>query len=56
MPIPINENAQIGPNYNEQLMNYVASIWDIERAIANSESLRRAYRYLERFEYNIPNN
>ena len=54
--VPINENAQIGPNYNEQLMNYVASMWDIERAMGNSESLRRAYRYLEEFEYNIPNN
>jgi hypothetical protein len=54
--VPINENAQIGPNYNEQLMNYVASSWDIERAMGNSESLRRAYRNLEGFEYNIPNN
>jgi hypothetical protein len=54
--VPINENAQIGPNYNEQLMNYVASIWDIERAMNNSESLRRAFRYLENFEYTIPEN
>jgi hypothetical protein len=52
--VPINENAQIGPNYNEQLMNYVASNWDIERAMNNSESLKRAYRYLEKYEYIAP--
>ncbi len=51
--VPINKNAQIGPNYNEQLMNYVASIWDIEKAMENSESLRRACQYLEGFKYII---
>jgi hypothetical protein len=52
--VPVNENAQIGPNYNEQLMKYVSTYWDIERAIKNSESLKRAYAYLEKFEYIVP--
>lgn len=51
--VPINQNAQIGPNYNERLMEYVAENWDLGRAMENSESLRRACRCLEGFTYSI---
>lgn len=53
--VPINENAQIGPNYNGRLMEFVFNHWNIERAMTRSESLRRAYRRLEMFQYQYPN-
>ncbi len=49
--IPINQNATIGPNYNERLMEYILNDWNLERAMQTSESLRRAFVYLERFNY-----
>jgi hypothetical protein len=52
--VPINENAQIGPNYNGRLMEFVFYHWSIERAMQRSESLRRAYRRLELFEFYPP--
>ena len=52
--IPINNNAKIGPNYNDRLMDFVGAFWDIERAIGRSESLKRTYRRLNQFQYNIP--
>ncbi len=48
--VPINENAQIGPNYNGRLMDYVINHWNIERAMLRSESLTRAYHKLELFQ------
>lgn len=53
--VPINENAKIGPNYNGRLMEFVFNHWNIERAMSRSESLRRAYRRLEIFQYQYPN-
>jgi hypothetical protein len=49
--VPINENAQIGPNYNGRLMEFVFNHWNIEAAIERSESLRRAYKKLQLFEF-----
>jgi hypothetical protein len=53
--VPINVNAQIGPNYNGRLMDFVFNHWNIDRAMNRSESLRRAYRRLELFKYQVPN-
>lgn len=53
--VPINVNAQIGPNYNGRLMDFVFNHWNIDRAMNRSESLRRAYRRLEVFQYQAPN-
>ncbi|MEI8202783.1 MAG: hypothetical protein WCH34_07205 [Bacteroidota bacterium] len=52
--LPINENAQIGPNYNERLMQYVSDYWDLNRAMLKSNSLYRAYQYLDNFKYTVP--
>lgn len=49
--VPINDNAQIGPNYNGRLMEFVFRYWEINRAIPRSESLRRAYEKLRLFHY-----
>jgi hypothetical protein len=48
--VPINCNASIGPNYNACLSYFVYKKWDIERAITNSESLKRAYNKLRDFK------
>lgn len=48
--IPINSNAMIGPNYNEQLINYVENYWSLSRAIINSESLKRTIKRLDNFK------
>jgi hypothetical protein len=53
--VPINENAQVGPNYNGRLMEFVYNYWDIQRAMERSESLRKAYRRLELFEFQWSN-
>lgn len=53
--LPINQNASIGPNYNGRLMEFVLEHWNIERAMENCASLRRAYKRLEDFDYQIPN-
>lgn len=52
--IPINENAKIGPNYNGALMEFVFKEWSVSRAMQKSESLRKAYDYLDRYTYEIP--
>jgi len=53
--IPINNNARIGPNYNGRLMEFVFEYWNIVRAMERSDSLKRAYRKLELFQYHLPN-
>jgi len=50
--VPINANAQIGPNYNERLMQFVDNNWDVHRAKEASKSLMRAYNHLDRFQIN----
>lgn len=50
--VPINANAQIGPNYNERLMQFIYQHWDLDRAKETSESLMRAYNHLDRFQFN----
>jgi hypothetical protein len=52
--VPINNNARIGPNYNERLMEFVSDFWSLERAISRSESLSRACNRLNEFQYNRP--
>ena len=52
--VPINDNAQIGPNYNDCLMKYVLKYWDISRASSQSESLRRAIQSLSIYKYIQP--
>lgn len=47
--VPINQNAGIGPNYNGCLSIFVFKNWDIEKAIQNSDSLRRTYEKLRDF-------
>lgn len=47
--VPINEYAQIGPNYNGCLSEFVFYNWDIKQAIMKSTSLQRAYNRLEKF-------
>jgi len=51
--IPINENASIGPNYNGRLMEFVFNHWSIKRAMTRSESLRRAHKKLDLFQFAI---
>lgn len=52
--VPINDNAQIGPNYNERLMQYVSDYWDLDRAMQKSSSMRRAHNCLNNFQYLMP--
>jgi hypothetical protein len=47
---PKNENAQVGPNYNGRLGEYVFNHWNIDEAMLNCESLKRAVRCLEAFQ------
>lgn len=47
--VPINENAQIGPNYNGCLMEFVIEKWDIEKARTSSRSLEKAVSKLTTF-------
>ena len=48
--VPLNRNAIIGPNYNGCLSVFFYKYWDIGNAIKQSESLKRAYNKLKRFE------
>lgn len=48
--VPINQNAKIGPNYNGCLSEFVFKSWNIENAILQSDSLRRAYEKLRDFQ------
>jgi hypothetical protein len=47
--VPINENAQIGPNYNGCLMEFVIEKWNIENAKTSSRSLEKAVSKLAAF-------
>ncbi|GAB1454245.1 hypothetical protein MASR2M47_43010 [Draconibacterium sp.] len=47
--VPINENAQIGPNYNGSLMEFVIEKWNIENATTRSRSLEKAVSKLATF-------
>lgn len=49
--VPINANAQIGPNYNQRLMEFVLNHWNLNNAIQRSDSLGRAYTCLDNFSY-----
>lgn len=42
--------AKIGPNYNGQLINYIRTKWDPQRASNHSSSLHRTIEKLRRFE------
>ncbi len=46
VPIP---HASIGPNYNGCLAEFVSVHWNIRNAMARSESLKRTYLKLEKF-------
>jgi len=48
--VPINQNAKIGPNYNGCLSEFVFKSWNIENAILQSDSLRRAFEKLRDFQ------
>lgn len=50
--IPRNEYVAQGPNYNDRLMEYVLETWDINRAVQNSDSLKRAINHLNKFQTN----
>ncbi|MCC5931299.1 MAG: DUF4276 family protein [Cyclobacteriaceae bacterium] len=52
--IPINNNASIGPNYNERLIDYILNFWNLHVARRNSESLNRTCLNLEKFVFEIP--
>lgn len=54
--LPINNNASIGPNYNERLMQFVLDYWEISRACNRSESLRRAFKQLENYQLMLRGN
>lgn len=53
--IPKNDNANMGPNYNGRLIEYIEKFWEIDRAKRNSNSLLRTFVALERYEYSKPN-
>lgn len=48
--LPINASARVGPDYNGQLSIFINSIWNITRAMKNSESLNRTINTLNKFE------
>jgi len=54
--VPINHNAQIGPNYNGKLSEFVLGSWDLNRAMDRSRSLAKAYQRLREFKYTLPPN
>jgi len=45
----IGSKASIGPLYNVRMSEFVTHQWDIQRASANSESLKRAMRRIAEF-------
>lgn len=47
--VPINNNASIGPNYNDRLIAFVINHWNIEDACKLSPSLKRAFIKLQNF-------
>ena len=49
--LPRNELVKTGPEYNDCLIEYVLDIWDIDRAIQSSDSLKRALNHLKNFQY-----
>ena len=42
--------SQTGPNYNARLTSFVEDHWDLEEAIPNSESLRRAVQRIRLYQ------
>ena len=52
--IPVNQYARVGPNYNDRLSEFVAKYWDVNLAMKNSDSLRRAYNKLRGFDFVLP--
>lgn len=46
---PVGASASIGPLYNTRLGEFVRNGWDIQRAVANSDSLSRAVRRISSF-------
>ena len=42
--------SQTGPNYNARLTAFVEDYWDLEQAIPNSESLRRAVQRIRLYQ------
>jgi len=49
--VPINDYAKIGPGYNIQLGNFIRNSWDINSARANSPSLDKAIKSLEKIAF-----
>jgi len=48
--VPRNQNANIGPNYNGCLSEFVLDAWSVKNAILQSDSLKRAYEKLRDFQ------
>lgn len=46
--------AKVGPNYNARLSDFIRKSWDVHRAIECSESLNRAFKKLQEFNYITP--
>lgn len=46
----LGSTARIGPDYNGQLSSFVINSWNIEEAIQNSPSLRRAVHAINNFQ------
>ena len=44
------KNAEIGPNYNNRLLEFLINNWDVSRAMLRSQSLKRAYNHLNSFQ------
>ncbi|MBF8264399.1 MAG: hypothetical protein HW384_263 [Dehalococcoidia bacterium] len=52
VPVP-NTTAIMGPDYNGTLSSFVAVTWEIERAMQNSDSLRRTVNAINNFKPTI---
>ena len=42
--------AQVGPDYNSHLTRFIQTEWDVLKAVKHSESLRRAFLQLQKFD------
>lgn len=42
--------AQVGPDYNSHLTRFIQTEWDVLKAVKHSESLRRAFLRLKKFD------
>ena len=47
--VPKNNSALIGPYYNAQLTKFIHHHWDLQTAINNSPSLKKAHLALHKF-------